>query len=144
MSSIPASRTGATVAHPPRPHPVVDRSPWFDNGVQFDVIRDLVMTGEQIYGVFAGEAGEGAGIALCGVTNRRVILLDTEFDGGRDALITAPYGRVTTVAFVSTEQDPVFSRTVAIQVGRTVYEITCRGEEQAQELHDLLAWRLLF
>lgn len=62
----------------------------------------------------------------------------------RAALISAPYGRVTTVAFVSTEQEPVFSRTVAVQVGRTFYEVTCRGEEQAQELHDLVAWRLLF
>ncbi len=141
MSSIPASRSGAAVAHPPRPHPVADRSPWYDNGVQFDVIRDSVMSGEQIYGVYAGES---PGIALCGVTNRRVILLDTAFDDARAALISAPYGRVTTVAFVSTEQEPVFSRTVAIQVGRTFYEVTCRGEEQAEELHDLVTWRLLF
>lgn len=141
MSSIPASRSGATVAHPPRPHPVVDGSPWFDNGVQFDVIRDSIMAGEQIYGVYSGDC---AGIALCGVTNRRVILLDTAFGGDRAALISAPYGRVTTVAFVSTEREPVFSRTVAIQVARTFYEITCRGEEQAQELHDLVVWRLLF
>lgn len=141
MSSIPASRSGATVAHPPRPHPAVDGSPSFDNGLHFDVIRDSVMAGEQIYGVFAGE---GAGVSLCGVTNRRVILLDTAFGDDRAALISAPYGRVTTVAFVSTEQEPLFSRTVAIQVGRTFYEVTCRGEEQAQELHDLVAWRLLF
>lgn len=141
MSSIPASRSGAAAAHPPRPHPVVDGAPWYDNGVQFDVIRDSVMSGEQIYGVFAGES---TGIALCGVTNRRVIVLDHAFGDDRAALISAPYGRVTTVAFVSTEQEPVFSRTVAIQVGRTFYEITCRGEDQAQELHDLVAWRLLF
>ena len=51
---------------------------------------------------------------------------------------------VTTVAFVSTEQEPLFSRTVAIQVGRAFYEVTCHGEEQAQELHDLVVWRLLF
>ena len=139
MSSISASRSGATVAHPPRPHPVVDGSPWFDNGVQFDVIRDSIMAGEQIYGVYAGESA-----SLCGVTNRRVILLDHAFDDDRAALISAPYGRVTTVAFVSTEQEPLFSRTVAIQVGRTFYEVTCRGEEQAQELHDLVTWRLLF
>ena len=44
-------------------------------------------------------------IALCGITNRRVILLDTAFPGGRAALISAPYSRITTVAYVSTEDE---------------------------------------
>lgn len=140
MSSTLASRSGSSVEHPPRPHPLSSRLPRFDDGVQFDVIRDSVIAGEQIYGVYASES---AGIALCGVTNRRVIMLDTAFAGGRAALITAPFSRVTTVSFVSTEEEPLFSRTVAIQVGRTFYEVTCRGEEQAHELHDLVTWHLL-
>lgn len=140
MSPTLASRSSASVEHPPRPHPLSSRLPTFDDGVQFDVIRDSVIAGEQIYGVYASES---AGIALCGVTNRRVILLDTAFAGGRAALITAPYSRVTTVSFVSADEEPLFSRTVAIQVGRTWYEITCRAEEQAHELHDLVTWHLL-
>lgn len=140
MSPSPASRSGTAVEHPHRPHPLSSRLPTFDDGVQFDVIRDSVIAGEQIYGVYASES---AGIAMAGVTNRRVILLDTAFAGGRAALITAPYSRITTVSFVSAEDEPLFSRTVAIQVGRTFYEVACRGEDQAQELHDLITWHLL-
>jgi hypothetical protein len=139
MAYSPAIRDDGA-AHPPRPHPMSSRLPRYDEGVQYDVIRDSIMVGEQIYGVYASES---AGVALCGVTNRRVILLDTAFPGGRAALITAPYSRITTVSYVSAENEPIFSRTIAIQVGRTFYEVTCRGEEQAAEIHDLISWHLM-
>ena len=132
-------RHGSTPDHPRRPHPLSARLPRFDETVQYDVVRDSLMPEEQIDGVYASESA----IALCGITNRRVILLDTAFPGGRAALITAPYSRITTVAYVSTEDDPIFSRTVAIQIGRTFYEVTCRGEEQAAEIHDLITWHLI-
>ena len=126
--------------HPPRPHPMSSRLPTFDDGVQFDVIRDSIIAGEQIYGAYASES---AGVAMVGVTNKRVILLDTAFTGGRAALVTAPFSRITTVSYVSTEDEPIFSRTIAIQVGRIFYEVTCRGEEQAAELHDTISWHLM-
>jgi len=132
-------RPGTPQDHPRRPHPLAARLPRFDETVQYDVIRDSLMPEEQIDGVYASDSA----IALCGITNRRVILLDTAFPGGRAALITAPYSRITTVAYVSTEDDPIFSRTVAIQIGRTFYEVTCRGEQQAAEIHDLITWHLM-
>jgi len=133
-------RPGTPQDHPRRPHPLSARLPRFDETVQYDVIRDSLMPEEQIDGVYASES---AGIALCGITNRRVILLDTAFPGGRAALISAPYSRITTVAYVSTEDESIFSRTVAIQIGRTFYEVTCRGEDQAAEIHDLITWHLI-
>lgn len=137
----PASRSNvSTIDHPPRPHPMSSRLPTFDDGVQFDIIRDSIHTGEQIYGVYGSVSG---GVGLVGVTNKRVIMLDTAFSGGRAALVTAPYSRVTTVSYVSTDDEPIFSRTIAIQVGRVFYEITCRGEEQAAEIHDLVSWHLM-
>ncbi|GLZ45312.1 hypothetical protein Acsp06_14970 [Actinomycetospora sp. NBRC 106375] len=133
------TRPGTAPHHTRRPHPLAARLPRFDESVQYDVIRDSLMPEEHIDGVYASDSA----IALCGLTNRRVILLDTAFPGARAALITAPYSRITTVAFVSTEDDPIFSRTVAIQIGRTFYEVACRGEEQAAEIHDLVTWHLI-
>lgn len=142
MAFTPVSYPDATgsLDHPPRPHPMSSRLPTFDEGVQYDIIRDSIVAGEQIYGVYASASG---GVAMLGVTNKRVILLDTAFSGGRAALITAPFTRITTVSYVSTEDEPIFSRTIAIQVGRLFYEITCLGPEQAAEIHDIVSWHLM-
>lgn len=140
MAYSPTDRSGASLAHLPRPRPSAAAMPTFDESAHYDVVRDSVMAEEHIYGAYAGE---GPGVALCGVTNRRVLLFDRAFPGGRTALITIPYKSISTVAFVSQDGDPIFSRTVAIQVGRTFYEVTCRGEEQAAEIHDLITWHLL-
>lgn len=123
-----------------RSQPMSTNRPRYDETSQFDIIRDSITAGEQIYATYASDS---AGVAMVGVTNKRVILLDTAFTGGRAALVTAPFSRITTVAYVSTEDEPIFSRTVAIQVGRIFYEVTCRGEEQAAELHDTISWHLM-
>lgn len=140
FSAVKRAAAVGGVEHPPRSQPMSTNRPRYDEGAQFDIIRDSVVSGEQIYGVFASES---AGVAMVGVTNKRVILLDTAFTGGRAALVTAPFSRITTISYVSTEDEPLFSRTVAIQVGRIFYEITCRGEEQAAELHDVVSWHLM-
>lgn len=140
MPFSPTDRTGATLAHLPRPRPSSSAMPTFDESAHYDVVRDSVMTEEHIYGAYAGD---GAGVALCGVTNRRVLLFDRAFPGGRSALISVPFKSITTVAYVSQDDEPIFSRTIAIQVGRTFYEVHCRGEEQAAEIHDLINWHLM-
>lgn len=140
MAFSPRGAATAALDHPPRPHPMSTRQPSYDEGVQYDIVRDSIVSGEQIYGVYASES---AGVAMVGITNKRVIILDTAFSGGRAALVTAPFSRVTTVSYVSTDDEPIFSRTVAIQVGRVFYEATCRGAEQAAEVHDVISWHLM-
>lgn len=141
MAFSAVKRAGTTsMEHPARSQPMSTNRPRFDEGAHYDIIRDSVTSGEQIYSVFASSS---AGVAMVGVTNKRVILLDTAFAGGRAALVTAPFTRITTISYISTEDEPIFSRTVAIQVGRIFYEITCRGEEQAAELHDIVSWHLM-
>ena len=126
--------------HQTRSRPLSARSPSFDSTAQLGVIQDSLLETEQLYGVYASNT---PGIALVGVTNRRLILLDTAFPGGRTALITVPFSRVTTVSYVSTDAEPIFSATLAIQVARTYYEVTCRTEQQASDLHDLVTYHLL-
>lgn len=141
MAFSAVRRAGApSMEHPARSQPMSTNRPRYDEGAQYDIIRDSVTAGEQIYGVFASES---AGVAMVGVTNKRIIILDTAFTGGRAALVTAPFSRITTVSYISTDDEPIFSRTLAIQVGRIFYEVTCRGEEQAAELHDIVSWHLM-
>jgi hypothetical protein len=140
MPFSPTDRTGATLAHLPRPRPSSSSMPTFDEAAHYDVVRDSVMAEEHIYGAYAGE---GPGVVLCGVTNRRVLLFDRAFPGGRSALTTVPYKSIVSVSYVSRDDEPIFARTIAIQFGRTFYEITCRGEEQAAEIHDLITWHLM-
>ena len=134
------ARSGVTLEHAPRPLPTSSRMPAFDDDRQFGIVLDNLMTGEQLYGVYASDS---AGITLAAVTNRRVILQDAAFAGGRSELMTVPFSRVTTVGYVAGAGEPVFSSTVAIQVGRTFYEVTCRDRDRAAKLHDLIVWHLL-
>lgn len=123
-----------------RTRPVSARSPAFDSTAQLEVVQDSLLENEQLYGVYASTS---AGVALVGVTNKRIILLDRAFPGGRVALTTVPFSRVTTVSYVSTDEEPIFSSTIALQVARTVYEFTCRSEQQASDIHDLISWHIL-
>lgn len=116
------------------------RSPSFDSTAQLEVVRDSLLENEQLYGVYASTS---ASIALVGVTNRRVILLDRSFPGGRVALTSVPYTRVTSVSYVSTDDEPIFSATIALQVARITYEFRCRSEQQASDIHDLISWHIL-
>ena len=138
VTTSPGSRTGPSDST--RTRPLAARSPAFDSAAQLEVVRDSLLENEQLYGVYASTS---AGVALVGVTNKRVILLDRAFPGGRVALITVPFKAVTTVSYVSTDDEPIFSTTIALQVGRTFYEFTCRTEEQAADVHDLISWHLL-
>ena len=138
MASTSSSR--ASSVESARTRPLSARSPAFDSSAQLELVQDSLLENEQLYGVYASTS---AGVALVGVTNKRVILLDRAFPGGRVALMSVPFKAVTTVSYVSTDEEPIFSKTIALQVGRTFYEFTCRSHQQATDVHDLVSWHIL-
>ena len=140
MVDVTSSASRPTTALTGRNRPLSARSPAFDSSAQLEVIQNSMLENEQLYGVYASRS---AGVALVGITNRRVILLDRAYPGGRVALMTVPYKAVTTVSYVSTDDEPIFSATIALQVGRNFYEFTCRSEQQAADVHDLISWHVL-
>ena len=140
VAVVATSSNGRASSDTARTRPIAARSPAFDSSAQLEVVRDSLLENEQLYGAYASTS---AGIALVGVTNKRVILLDRAYPGGRVALMTVPFKAVTTVSYVSTDDEPIFSSTIALQVGRTFYEFTCRTEQQAADVHDLISWHVL-
>jgi hypothetical protein len=68
----------------------------FDEQDQLDKVEVVLLEGET---VIAGYDGGDTG--FIGLTDRRVILQDNEFDGSRSALTSVPYRRIDAVSFVS-------------------------------------------
>ncbi len=98
-----------------------------------DKIEVGLLEGETVVAVYGG-----AGAGLLGLTDRRVIVQDDAFPGGRSALTSIPYHRVDSVSFVSATEEPgmfTFSRSIAVSAGGRVYRIQLADEEQAREAH---------
>jgi hypothetical protein len=105
------------------------------------VIHDSLFDGEALDGVYRGCED---GVRLLAVTNRRLMMVETTSCDDRRALTSVPYGRVTSVCYLQNSDACVAgSTTVGIKVMLTLYELGCKAEEQARELHDLIAWHLV-
>lgn len=72
--------------------------PIFDKQDQLDKIAANLMQGEELFAVYDGK---GVGTGFVGLTDRRVIVQDNSFVGGKVALTSVPYSRVNAVSFVS-------------------------------------------
>jgi hypothetical protein len=85
-----------------------------------------------------------AGVRLLAVTNRRLMMVETTSCDDRRALTSVPFGRVTSVCYLAGADETLAgSTTVGVKVLYTLYELGCKAEEQARELHDLIAWHLV-
>jgi len=105
------------------------------------VIHESLFDGEQLDGLYRGCQ---KGVRLVAVTNRRLMMVETTSCEDRLALTSVPFDRVTSVSYLaSTDKSVAYSTTVGILVQEVMYELGCRGEEQARELHDLIAWQLV-
>jgi hypothetical protein len=99
-----------------------------------------IFEGEQVDGVYRG-AGQGFEVVV--VTNRRLLIID---DAGeeRTSLTSVPFGRVTSVGLLSPPGEPVAAATtVQLRVLSVAYELDCRSEDEACEMHDLITWHLI-
>lgn len=117
------------------------QSPVVDDRTDLTVIYDSLFDGEALDGVYRGCED---GVRLLAVTNRRLMMVENTSCDDRRALTSVPYGRVTSVSYLASGDECVaHSTTVGIKVLSTLYELGCRAEEEARELHDLVAWHLV-
>ncbi|MDQ3153739.1 MAG: PH domain-containing protein [Actinomycetota bacterium] len=101
-----------------------------------DKIDVCLLEGEAVVAVYGG-----AGAGLLGLTDRRVIVQDDDFPGGRSALTSIPYHRVASVSFVSATEERgtfTFSRSIAVAAGGRVYVTELADEDQAREAHETI------
>jgi hypothetical protein len=117
--------------------------PIFDKPEQLEKIRASLLQGEFIIAVYDSA---GAGTGFIGLTNKRFIIQDNSFVGGRIALTSIPYSRVANVSLVSDKSmmGKFFSSsTISISTGGGIYSVTFRGAEKAKHAHDVILWSIL-
>jgi len=112
-----------------------------DHSSTLAVVNHRLFEGEALDGVYRGRP---PGIGFLGVTNRRLIMLETSTDPQRLALTSVPLTRVTSVAFLPTDAGALEQATsICVKVTHVLYELNCRDHTTAREAHDLVIWRLI-
>ncbi len=115
----------------------------FDKADQLAKVQAILLQGEQVFAVYDGK---GVGTGFIALTDRRVILQDNSFVGGKSAVTSLPYKRIQSVSFVADKS--VFgkfaaSSTVAIHVGSQQYQVEFRGDDEARHAHDVILHYIL-
>jgi len=111
-------------------------SPVFDEQDQLDKMEVGLLEGETVIAVY-----DGGDTGFIGLTDRRVVVQDNTFDGGRSALTSLPYRRIDAVSFVSDTSESgkfTFSPSVGISAGSKVYEIRLSNQDKARHVHEVV------
>lgn len=112
----------------------------YDLKEQLAAVEAGLLTGEQVIAVYDGK---GAGTGFIGLTDRRVVLQDESYVGGRVALTSIPYSGIHAVSLVSNKSflsAYVEAATVGITISGHTYEIELRGHEKARHVHDVILY----
>ncbi len=116
----------------------------FDYEHQRDAVRGTLLDGETLVAVLDAS---GKGTGFMGLTDRRVIVQDHSLVGGKVALLSIPYDKVTSVGFVSDSNlglDFASSSTITLTVsGAGSHEVSFRGADKARYAHDTILWHLV-
>ncbi|PVY96346.1 hypothetical protein C8D89_13135 [Actinomycetospora cinnamomea] len=134
-------RTGVSgqLAGPIRPESRVGFVHGSEPAIQ--AMRQDIMDGEQIYGIFGDRRGD---TALIAITNRRVLMMDTVYGKGRVALTSVPLRQIVSCSYITSTTEPITDATVVgIKVGRSMFEVSCNSPEEAQDVHHLIMWHLI-
>ena len=111
------------------------------SGPGIQAMRRDILEGEQIYGIFGDRQGD---TAFVGITNRRVVLMDTVYGDDRVALTSVPLQQIVACSYITSATEPITEATVVgIKVGRTTFEVSCSSPEEAQDVHHLIMWHLI-
>ncbi len=114
-----------------------------DNPDQLARVQLILLPGELIVAVYEGMGGSTGMVAL---TDRRVIVQDDSFVGGKSGITSIPFPRIQSVSFIldrATAGRSASSSVVSIQLPGQAYEIQFRGEEQARHTHDVVLTHLV-
>ncbi|CCH72496.1 PH domain-containing protein [Nostocoides australiense] len=111
---------------------------YYDKKDQLQIVQNSLLPDETVFAVYDGKE---VGTGFIGLTDRRVILQDNSFVGGRVAVTSVPYNKITAVSYASNAS--VFGRfteetTVAIHTSHGTYEVLLRGSEKAKHTHDVI------
>ena len=111
---------------------------YFDKKEQLQIVQNSLLPDETVFAVYDGK---DVGTGFIGLTDRRVILEDISIAGGRVAVSSVPYSKVTAVSYASNAS--VFGRfteetTVAIHTSHGTYEVLLRGSDKAKHTHDVI------
>lgn len=111
---------------------------YFDKKDQLQIVRNSLLPDETVFAVYDGK---DVGTGFIGLTDKRVILQDNSFAGGKVAVTSVPYDKITAISYASNAS--VFGRfteetTVAIHTSHATYEILLRGSDKAKHTHDVI------
>ena len=111
---------------------------YYDKKDQLGIVQASLLPDETVFAVYDGK---DVGTGFIGLTNMRVILQDNSFAGGKVAVTSVPYTKITAVSYASNAS--VFGRfteetTVAIHTSHGTYEILLRGSDKAKHTHDVI------
>lgn len=111
---------------------------YYDKKDQLAIVQGSLLPDETVFAVYDGK---DVGTGFIGLTNTRVILQDNSFAGGKVAVTSVPYNKITAVSYASNAS--VFGRfteetTVAIHTSHGTYEILLRGSDKAKHTHDVI------
>lgn len=112
--------------------------PIFDKQEQLDRIMGNLLPGEQVIAVYDCK---GAGTGFVGLTTKRVILQDNSFVGGKVAITSVPYSRVSSVSMVSDKSmfgKFASSSSLSISAGASSYFAEFRDVGKAKHAHDVI------
>lgn len=117
--------------------------PVFDKQDQLDRIVPHLVKGEDLIACYDCK---GVGTGFVGVTTKRVIIQDNSFVGGKIAITSIPYSRITAVSMLSDKSmfgKFASSSEIHLQAGSRDYTAEFRDTGKAKHIHDVVMWALL-
>lgn len=114
-----------------------------DRPEQLALIQTGLLQGETVYAVYDCI---GVGTGFVGITDKRVIIQDKSFVGGKMAITSVPYKNIRSVSMVSNKSmlgKFASTSSIAINTGGGVQQADFRGDEKAKHAHDLILWNML-
>lgn len=115
----------------------------YDREDQLQKIQSLILNNETIYAVYDAI---GVGTGFIGITNKRIILQDNSFVGGKSAITSIPHSRVSSVSISSNKSALgkfVSKSEIYIHVGQQIISVEFRGDDKARHAHDLICSQIL-
>src|SRR5262245_61943487 len=114
----------------------------YDREGQLEQIRSGLLPHEKVIAVYDAI---GAGTGFIGLTNRRVIIQDKSFVGGKVALTSIPYSKISAVSVFSNKSwaGSFFSSgSIMIHAGSMTHEVDFRGAHKSQHVHNVILYYL--
>lgn len=116
----------------------------FDKREQLEKIREVLLQGERVEAVFDLK---GAQTGFVGLTDRRLIIYDKAFLGGRRAMVSIPYKHIVALGSedeggLLTPSQLVGSKLVVQTAARNI-EMEFRGREKAHWAYQVILHRML-